>query len=479
MVDDDHSGRYPRSHMGSDQPSTLQLSDPTTPQSPRVACVHWVHGSSGSFLTRFERARTVVGRSPDCDITLEAAGVSRRHAEFFHEGPVCTLADTGSKNGIFVNGRAVTHAKLAAGDVIRLGDALGIFEFVTRAEQRAGDELDEARTNRNAMSDGLVGQGMAAALRDLPEIASSNLPVVVFGETGVGKERVAEAIHRASGRSGILHAVNCAAIPENLAEAELFGHKKGAFTGAESAALGHFRAADGGTLFLDELQDLPRKVQGVLLRVLQGGMIYPLGETKPVAVDVRIVAASHHALDELVATGNLREDLAMRLAGFAIRVPPLRERRLDVHALLRHFLDLYAAEREPAKEVHVRFLEDLLLHDWPGNVRELEFLVRRLLSRSDRGRSLAWHLLPDAIRRKPAPAAPQSMIPAETRADRDIAALCEALRACNGNVARAAATATISRQRAYRLMAGKSVAEFLRDPGRGVNGSTANASDDE
>lgn len=470
--------------MGSDQPSTLQLSDPTAPHSPSVACVHWVHDSSGPpVLTRFERARMVVGRSPDCDVTLEAAGVSRRHAEFFHEGPVCTLADTGSKNGIFVNGRAVTHAKLAAGDVIRLGDALGVFEFVTRADPRVTGErereLGSARTSAGTSGADLVGAGMASALRGLPEIASSGLPVVVFGETGVGKERVAEAIHRASRRSGLLHAVNCAAIPENLAEAELFGHKKGAFTGAESAALGHFRAADTGTLFLDELQDLPRKVQAVLLRVLQSGLIYPLGETKPVAVDVRIVAASHSALDELVAAGRLREDLAMRLAGFAIRIPPLRERRLDVHTLLRHFLNRYAPERDPPIGVHVRCLEDLLLHDWPGNVRELEFLVRRLLTQAGRERSLAWHMLPDAIRRKPTAAPPQSVIPAETRAERDIAALCEALRACNGNVARAAAMATISRQRAYRLMGGKSAAEFLRDAGLGaVSAGTVNADDD-
>jgi len=480
IVDGAHSGRYPRWLMGSDQPSTLQLSDPAAPRAPRVACVHWVHGLRNvPTLTRFERARTVVGRSPDCDITLDAAGVSRRHAEFFHEGPVCALADTGSKNGIFVNGRAVSHATLAAGDVIRLGDALGVFAFVTRAER---DEIALVRTNGSAGGGDLVGEGMATALRDLSEIASSNLPVVVFGETGVGKERVAEAIHRTSGRSGALHPVNCAAIPENLAEAELFGHRKGAFTGAESAATGHFRAADSGTLFLDELQDLPRKVQALLLRVLQGGLVYPVGETKPVAVDVRIVAASHVTLDELVATGRLREDLAMRLAGFAIRIPPLRERRLDVHSLLRHFLKLYAAEGEPPLEVHVRCLEDLLLYDWPGNVRELEFLVRRLLALSGRERTLAWHMLPDAIRRKPAPAAPHAVIPAETRATRDIAALCEALRACNGNIARAAVTATISRQRAYRLMAGKSVAEFLRDPGLGsaiANGSAADVNDDD
>ena len=482
-MDGAQSERYPRVRMGSDQPSTLQLSDPAEPRSPRVACVHWLLGlPGGPVVARFERARTVVGRSPDCDLTLEAAGVSRHHAEFFHEGPVCVVADIGSKNGIFVNGRPVSHATLATGDVIRLGDALGVFASVTRADELARDGSDGARAYSAARMAGsiLVGDGMAAALRDLPEIAASSLPVVVFGETGVGKERVAETIHRASGRSGLLHAVNCAAIPENLAEAELFGHKKGAFTGAESAALGHFRAADNGTLFLDELQDLPRKVQALLLRVLQGGLVYPVGETKPVAVDVRIVAASHSPLDELVVTGRLREDLAMRLAGFALRIPPLRERRLDVHSLLRHFLNLYAAEPEPPYEVHVRCLEDLLLHDWPGNVRELELLVRRLLALAGRERVLAWHVLPDSIRRKPALAAPQSLIPTETRSARDVAALREALRACNGNIARAAVSAAISRQRAYRLMAGQSVAAFLEGAVDGSDSrSAADASDDE
>jgi transcriptional regulator with AAA-type ATPase domain len=467
--------------MGSDEASTLQLSDPAAPRSPRVACVYWVHGSRGvPLLTRFERARTAVGRSPGCDITLDAAGVSRRHAEFFHEGPVCALADTGSKNGVFVNGRAVSHVTLAAGDVIRLGDALGVFEYVPRVGpltvdgRRVAAAIEPTLGNQNGAL--LVGEGMTSALRDLPEIAASSLPVAIFGETGVGKERAAEAIHRASGRQGPLHAVNCAAIPENLAEAEFFGHKKGAFTGAESAALGHFRAADTGTLLLDELQDLPRKVQALLLRVLQGGQIYPVGESKPITVDVRIVAASQGSLDELVAAGSLREDLAMRLAGFAVRIPPLRERRVDVCTLLWHFLKLYADDRESPVEVDVRCLEDLLLYDWPGNVRELEFLVRRLLALSGSERTIAWHMLPDGIRRKPASAAPPSLIPRETRAARDIASLCDALRACNGNIARAAARATISRQRAYRLMAGKSVAEFLKDP---ANGGDADTSDDD
>jgi len=471
--------------MGSDQASTLQLSDPAAPRPARVACAYWVHGARGvPILTRFERARMVVGRSPECDITLDAAGVSRRHGEFFHEGPVCALADTGSKNGVFVNGRAVTHVTLSAGDVIRLGDALGVFGYVARTDETPGDDrggaLESSRASRHAPDGDLIGEGMATALRDLPEIAVSTLPVIVYGETGVGKERAAEAIHRASGRPGILHAVNCAAIPENLAEAELFGHKKGAFTGAESAALGHFRAADTGTLFLDELQDLPRKVQALLLRVLQGGLVYPVGETKPIAVDVRIVAASQSTLDELVAAGRLREDLAMRLAGFTIRIPPLRERRTDVHALLRHFLQLYAGQHESPVDVDVRCLEDLLLHEWPGNVRELEFLVRRLLALSGNERKLTWQMLPDSIRRKPAPAPPQPQIPVETRAARDIASLCDALRACNGNIARAATAAAISRQRAYRLMGGKSVAEFLKDPGLGAaNLGTVNASDDD
>jgi transcriptional regulator with PAS, ATPase and Fis domain len=452
--------------MGSDEASTLQLSDPSAPRLPRVPCIFWVHRSLD--VTRLERARMVVGRSPSCDVTLEAAGVSRRHAEFFHQGPVCALADTGSKNGVFVNGRAVTHATLSSGDVVRLGDALGIFSHITDLSEPLQDDrpggLAAAHPRSEAPLDEIVGGGMAFALRDLPEIAASSLPVVLVGETGVGKERAAEAIHRGSARRGPLHAVNCAAIPETLAEAELFGHKKGAFTGAEATAQGHFRAADTGTLFLDELQDLPRKVQALLLRVLQESLVYPVGETKPVAVSVRVIAASQTSLDELVAQQRLREDLAMRLSGFVVRIPPLRERRIDVSTLLRHFLNVHAPGRESPLEIEVRCLEDLLLYDWPGNVRELEFLVRRLLALSGHERPLAWHLLPDAIRRKPEPIATRSLLPAETRTAHDIASLRDALRACGGNVARAATIASISRQRAYRLMAGKSVAEFIGEP---------------
>lgn len=465
--------------MGADEASTLQLSDPSAPRSSRVPCVYWVHGSLS--LTRLDRARMAVGRSPSCDITLDTAGVSRHHAEFFHQGPVCAIADSGSKNGVFVNGRAVTHATLASGDVIRLGDALGVFVHVDGngellAAERAR-EWGRAVTDDAGASE-VIGQGMAFALHSLPEIAASRLPVVLFGETGVGKERAAQAIHRASGRTGPLHAVNCAAIPENLAEAELFGHRKGAFTGAELAGRGHFRAADTGSLFLDELQDLPSKVQASLLRVLQERLVYPVGETKPVPVDVRVIAASQSNLDELVTQGRLREDLAMRLSGFVLRIPPLRERRLDVNSLLRHFLGVYAAGSESPIEIEVRCLEDLLVYDWPGNVRELEFLVRRLLALSGGGRRLAWHMLPDAIRRRSEPAAPRSLIPAETRADHDIISLREALRACGGNIARAAALASISRQRAYRLMAGKSVAEFLAQSNLpDTNGAAANGDD--
>jgi len=443
VMDGNGAERYPARAMGPDEASTLQLSDPAAPRPQRVPCIFWVHRSLD--VTRLERARMSVGRSPSCDVVLDAAGVSRRHAEFFHEGPVCALADTGSKNGVFLNGRAVAHATLSSGDVIRFGDALGIFTHVSD------------------VSTPLDTGGLAFAIPELSAIAASSLPVVLVGETGVGKERAAEAIHRASGRPGPLHAVNCAAIPETLAEAALFGHKKGAFTGAESAALGHFRAADGGTLFLDELQDLPTKVQALLLRVLQEGLVYPVGETKPLAVDVRIIAASQRSLDELVTQQRLREDLAMRLSGFIVHIPPLRERRADVSSLLRHFLQVYAQGTEGPLDVEVRCLEDLLLHDWPGNVRELEFLVRRLIALSGSERTLAWHMLPDAIRRKPEPIAKPSSVPAETRAAHDIASLREALRICDGNVARAAIMATISRQRAYRLMAGKSVAEFLAE----------------
>jgi transcriptional regulator with PAS, ATPase and Fis domain len=295
---------------------------------------------------------------------------------------------------------------------------------------------------------------MAGVLETVKKVAATSLPVVLEGQTGTGKEMVARVIHSLSGRAGPLQAVNCGALPPALAEAELFGHRKGAFTGAEQSGLGHVRAAHGGTLFLDELCDLAPAVQAKLLRVLQEREVTPLGETRALPVDLRIVAASLIPLATLVESGRLREDLAARLSGVVIALPPLRQRRADVPALLDHFLRVHSGGRPPALDG--KLLEQMLLAQWPGNIRELELVTRRMLAFGNNEPVLRRSLLPPAFAAAtPSTAAPTTKPtrrPTEARED-DLERLRERY-AEHGNLTRAAGEAGISRQRAYRLLAG-------------------------
>lgn len=215
------------------------------------------------------------------------------------------------------------------------------------------------------------------------KIAAHEVPVLILGETGTGKELFAEAIHAASTRTGKpFVAVNCGAMPKDLANSELFGHKKGAFTGADSARPGHFREAEGGTLFLDEIGDLPLDSQVRLLRAVQQREITPLGESKPVKVNVRLIAATHRDLAKDVAEGRFREDLFHRLAVGILNLPPLRERDGDLDLLIDHLLDQInrdAAEKPEAqhKEISQLARSLLLAHGWPGNIRELYHTLLR------------------------------------------------------------------------------------------------------
>lgn len=215
------------------------------------------------------------------------------------------------------------------------------------------------------------------------KIAAHEVPVLILGETGTGKELFAEAIHAASSRTGKpFIAVNCGAMPKDLANSELFGHKKGAFTGADSARPGHFREAEGGTLFLDEIGDLPLDSQVRLLRALQQREITPLGESKPVKVNVRIIAATHRDLAKDVAEGRFREDLFHRLAVGILNLPPLRERDGDLDLLIDHLLDQInrdATEKPEAqhKELSPVARNLLIAHGWPGNIRELYHTLLR------------------------------------------------------------------------------------------------------
>ncbi|MDP1774921.1 MAG: nitrogen regulation protein NR(I) [Methylobacter sp.] len=246
----------------------------------------------------------------------------------------------------------------------------------------------------------IIGEApsMQEVFRAIGRLARSNITVLINGESGTGKELVAKALHRHSPRAGNpFIALNMAAIPKDLMESELFGHEKGAFTGAQSRRAGRFEQADGGTLFLDEIGDMPAELQTRLLRVLADGEFYPVGSHASVKVDVRIIAATHQNLEILVEQGRFREDLFHRLNVIRIHIPPLRERKEDIPLLMRHFLNQAAvelnAEIKVLKPEAEAFLSTL---DWPGNVRQLENSCRWLTVMAS-GREIHLHDLPPEL----------------------------------------------------------------------------------
>ena len=216
-------------------------------------------------------------------------------------------------------------------------------------------------------------------LREVEQVASTDATVLVLGETGTGKELLARAIHSISRRRDRpLVKVNCAALPANLIESELFGHEKGAFTGAVARKTGRFELADGGTIFLDEIGDLPMELQAKLLRVLQEGEFERLGNARTIKVDVRIIAATNRDLEEATKNGMFREDLYYRLNVFPVKSPPLRERREDIPLLVQHFMQKFSLKMgKRIDSVSQATVDDLKRYDWPGNVRELENLIER------------------------------------------------------------------------------------------------------
>ncbi len=307
-------------------------------------------------------------------LAIEDPRMSSRHARLSQAAGRWEIEDLGSRNGSFVDGERVERAALPDGAVIELGRTAFVFRIGPRDSARgpAGDPAGDLTADQvgpvagvETWSTAFAGQ-LAAAAR----LAKTPTSIILHGETGTGKEVLARGIHAASGRSGPMIAVNCAALPANLIESELFGFKKGAFSGATDDRLGLIRAAHGGTLFLDEIGDLPAQTQVALLRVLQEREVLPIGATRAIAVDLRVVVASHRDLEELVASGTFREDLYARLAGFVLELPSLRERREDLGLLLAALLGRASAT------TNLRFSPEagaaLLQHAWPRNIRELE-----------------------------------------------------------------------------------------------------------
>ena len=400
-----------------------------------------------------------IGRDATCNVHLLGNDVSRRHAVLRRNQRDAagrevgvTITDLGSHNGVRLNGRPVSSAPLALGDVVRLGGWIGV--------------VTDAPGAFKEIAPGLWGGArLETALATLRQAASSDLPIVLEGETGTGQEVVARSLHGWSGRTGPLVAVNCAALPETLAEGELFGYRRGAFTGADRPSPGFFRSAEGGTLLLDEIGDLAMPLQAKLLRVLEQREVQPLGESRPVPIDVRIVVAGQQPLMEVVRAGRFRADLLARLDGLTVRLTPLRDRREDVLPLFSRLLEENGPGRTPAIEAD--FAERLCLYDWPFNVRELVQLARRLLALHATETTFHARLLPERMSGDAsATVAPQLLAPKPSpqRASAvaasepvELPALVVALRASGGNVARAAALLGVSRQRAYRLMEGQGV----------------------
>jgi Nif-specific regulatory protein len=315
--------------------------------------------------------------------------------------------DNRQSTGVFSAGDLDVCAVLAHGASLAVANAR-LVQRLRAAEERLKKENAFLKTREESRrvgkgSEEIIGTSaaMRALLDQLAKVVDTRVTVLVEGETGVGKELIAAGLHYGSRRRGQLFvSQNCAAMPESLLESELFGHRKGSFTGAHEDKKGLFEIADGGTLFLDEITETPLSLQSKLLRVLQEGEIRPVGATQEKRVNVRIVAATNRNLEKEVAEGRFREDLYYRLKVFPIRVPPLRERREDIALLAEHFLKRYAAELgKPAAGFSQQAMELLQAYDWPGNVRELQNEVQRLVIQIEPGDFITSELLSPRLRR--------------------------------------------------------------------------------
>jgi transcriptional regulator with GAF, ATPase, and Fis domain len=308
------------------------------------------------------RTRISIGRQPDCDIKIDDPFVSPHHAELrlSESGGGYSVADLDSRNGVFLNGVRVASAPLPSQGTLRLG--------------RSVLSWSEPGGETEVLEEGWIvaDPSMKAVVDSLKRVARSSLPVLLLGETGTGKDVLARMLHQwgASG-SGPYIPVNGALTGGSLAESELFGHKRGAFTGSESTRLGALRSAHGGTLFLDEVADVPSCTQVKLLRALETGEVKALGSDRAERAEFRLISATSRDMDKKVAEGAFRLDLYYRIAGFVVHVPPLRERPLDVLAIARRFAGDRGLDLD--KEAEGR----LLSYRWPGNVRELRSCMER------------------------------------------------------------------------------------------------------
>jgi len=386
---------------------------------------------------------------PRLTIGVDDAWMSASHALLRRVLGSWTIEDLGSKNGTLVRGRRCQRAELQDGDLIELGHTF----FLFRARVRPSGEVVESSSLAPLASGfATLVPSLAEALSRAQAVARSTVPVVVRGESGTGKEVVASAIHALSGRTGPFQAVNCGALPAALVESELLGYRRGAFTGAEDDRAGLVRSAHGGTLFLDEIGDLPLTAQAALLRVLQEGEVQPLGATRPIKIDVRLVSATHRDLEALAAEEKFRPDLLARLGGVTVQLPPLRERREDLGLLAAALLKRHFPGRRVV--LGSEAARALLVYPWPLNVRELERCLQAAVVLAGEGPIELRHLPPAVAASLAEPpslgvASAQGLPEADRRRREEIVA---ALRESGGNVTAAARVLGKARVQVQRWM---------------------------
>jgi len=346
-----------------------------------IECARPEAGSTRHSLAHIDRV--VVGRGErrsaerlvddgkrTLDLRIPDARLSSQHACISREGGAFFVDDLGSRNGTRVNGsRISSRALLADGDIIEVGHTILRYRAAVTAPLDALADADSAIDNPRGLL-ASVDPCLTRGASMLARLARSSCSVLLLGETGTGKELVARGIHRLSERKGAFVAVNFGALPAALVEAQFFGHVRGAFSGAMTDAPGLLRSADGGTLLLDEIGDLALSSQAALLRALQDHEVVPVGGTRPIKIDLRVVAATHRPLRSLVARGEFREDLFARVAGFTFSIPPLRARRDDIGIMIA------AHAREQPTRLTPAAGRALIGYKWPLNVRELHQILQ-------------------------------------------------------------------------------------------------------
>jgi DNA-binding NtrC family response regulator len=353
----------------SDDPTATLLRG--APRPPLAALVRVLGAKASPGCFRLSSGSCALGAGPECDVVISDPRVSRSHVRLSLVPEGVHVEDLGSRNGTYYLGQRVERIVLAPGSRIALGAVEVALDVDTELLQSWSEDSEHGYQ-------GLVGASLAMRqlFGILARLEGSLINVLVQGPSGVGKELVARAIHDASrASSGPLVIVNCGGIPRELVPSELFGHRRGAFTGAIEPRIGAFEAAHGGTLFLDEIGELPLDVQPVLLRALESGEVRPVGENKPRPVKVRIIAATNRDLEREVEQQRFREDLYYRLAVVRLQIPALRDRPEDVAVLARRF-----AQAAGAGELPADVLRQLQSHTWPGNARELRNAIQAYLA---------------------------------------------------------------------------------------------------